>query len=354
MITETNEQQLGAVLNDLKERVEKLLVLLSEKERFVVERRFSLNSDRRLTLEEIGQQFNVTRERVRQIEKNALQKLKRNVDNFEVITINNFAFELLKENGGLMPEDSLISKIISTDVTSGFSEIQFILSLDKRFTRVPNTITYRPYVRLAQYSDSFLSRISESSRVILERKGDVVKVGAVADAVNKGFEDGARQEVAFFVSLFSINKAFKVVNDTVGLVVWRHINPRTLRDKIYYVLRQKKSPMHFVEIGNTIVSLSFDRKNLNMQAVHNELIRHEDFVLIGRGIYALREWGYSHGTVAEVIEEVLKERDSMAEEMIIEEVLKRRLVKPITIILNLKNKKRFTRVGRKQYSLKKE
>jgi hypothetical protein len=90
-----------------------------------------------------------------------------------------------------------------------------------------------------------------------------------------------------------------------------------------------------------------------MQAVHNELIRHKDFVLIGRGIYALKEWGYSHGTVAEVIESILKDKESLSEDEIIAEVLKKRQVKPITIILNLKNKDQFTRVGRKQYAVKK-
>lgn len=352
MLTESNEQ-LSAVLGQLKQRVEQLLVLLSEKERFVVERRFSLNADRRFTLEEIGQQFNVTRERVRQIEKNALQKLKRNVENFDVININNLAYDVLKNNGGIMSEELLISRLLSAEVRSGVVEIQFILSLDKRFNRIPNTINYRPYVRMSQYQDSFVDEICAKSLSSLRLKGEVEKVSILAVELGKGVAGAAGLADSFYSSLFAINKSFKVVNDTVGLMEWRHINPRTLRDKIYFVLRQKKSPMHFIEIGNEIVSSNFDKKGLNMQAVHNELIRHKDFVLIGRGIYALKEWGYNHGTVAEVIESILNGQESMSEEEIIAEVLKKRQVKPITIILNLKNKNQFTRVGRKQYSIKK-
>ena len=90
-----------------------------------------------------------------------------------------------------------------------------------------------------------------------------------------------------------------------------------------------------------------------MQAVHNELIRHPDFILIGRGIYALNEWGYSSGTVSDIIESILAKRKELAEDEIIAEVLKQRQVKPITIILNLKNKPQFVRTGRKHYKLKK-
>jgi len=50
---------------------------LSEKQRAVVERRFGLHGERRLTLEEIGKEIGVTRERVRQIQLAALRNLRR-------------------------------------------------------------------------------------------------------------------------------------------------------------------------------------------------------------------------------------------------------------------------------------
>ena len=78
-----------------------------------------------------------------------------------------------------------------------------------------------------------------------------------------------------------------------------------------------------------------------------------DFILIGRGIYALKEWGFSSGTVSDIIEAILKGKEQMSEDEIIDAVLEQRQVKPITIILNLKNKPQFVRVGRKRYTLKK-
>jgi len=337
----------------LKQQVEQLLILLSQKERVVVEKRFSLNTDKRYTLEEIGQEFNVTRERVRQIEKNALHKLKRNAENYGIILINDLAHEILRENGGILREDIIISKILKADPVTDYATIQFILSLDKRFTRVPNTIKYHPHVRMSTYSDAMIEAVCATSIEILKKQGDSVDTAKIQAEVAKHVPECAGLGLSFLISLFGIHKSFKLLKDQTGLMEWRHVHPRTLRDKIFFTLRQKKSPLHFIEIGNIIQSSNFDKKRLNMQAVHNELIRHPEFVLIGRGIYALKEWGYSHGTVAEVIESILKGRDSMSEEEIIAEVLKKRQVKKITIILNLKNKPRFVRIGRKQYALKK-
>ena len=107
-----------------------------------------------------------------------------------------------------------------------------------------------------------------------------------------------------------------------------------------------------MQIAECISKSGFDNRSVNLQAVHNELIRHDNFVLIGRGIYALSEWGYERGTVAEVIEKILAEKGELAQDQIVDLVLKRREVKKITIVLALKNNKQFVRVGRKQYRLK--
>ena len=60
----------------LREAVKDLLSCLNEKERRVIEGRFGLGNCRQMTLEEIGKEFNVSRERIRQIETRALKKLK--------------------------------------------------------------------------------------------------------------------------------------------------------------------------------------------------------------------------------------------------------------------------------------
>jgi len=341
------------LINDLKGGIPQLLMLLSEKERTVIEKRFSLSNNKKYTLEEIGQDFSVTRERIRQIEKNALRKLKRNIGNFDAYGLNNIAHGVLLEHGGILREDVMISKLISEKAANEAFLILLLLSLDNRFERVANTILFSPYFKLIEISTEVIDSICRLSESILAEHGELMNVGDIRRALKENGVELFNLTDESLLSIFDVYKKTKKVDNQVGLMKWRHINPRTLRDKIFYVLRHRKKPTHFVEISNLIVNHEFDKKNVNLQAIHNELIRHPDFILIGRGIYALSEWGYEAGTVAEVIEDILKNVDSMDEEKIVEAVMERRKVKRITIILNLKNKPKFTRIGRKQYKLKK-
>jgi len=345
--------QIDPVLSELKSQIEQLLLLLSQKEKFVIQRRFNLDEKSRSTLEEIGQHFQVTRERVRQIERNALQKLRRNIENTPLFTINKMAYQILQEHGGLLKEDLLISKLISGQTGFSYSAIQLVINLDKRFERFANTVHFHPYVKYKTLPEQFIKNMAVEAMKILSESTLVTKISTLSSQLKKLTADEHLVQPQTLASIFQINKNFKIVDaDEVGLMKWRNVNPRTIRDKIFFILRTKGAPLHFVDIANEIVKAQFDKKNLNHQAIHNELIRNEEFILIGRGIYALKEWGYNVGTVSDVISSILKKAGSMNQDEIIAEVLKQRQVKPITVILNLKTKDNFVRIGRFQYSLK--
>jgi hypothetical protein len=151
-------------------------------------------------------------------------------------------------------------------------------------------------------------------------------------------------------SCLSIDQRLKEIEDGWGLTEWRFVRPRSIRDKVEIVLRKSGEPLHFMEIANRIRESNFDHKNVTVQAVHNELIRYPQFVLVGRGLYALREWGYEPGTVADVIERILKEKGPLSKKEIILEVAKQRTVKIGTISLNLQKMPYFVRVGRAVYA----
>ena len=130
---------------------QELLILLSQKEKHVIKRRFNLDNTYRATLEEIGKQFNVTRERIRQIEKNALTKLQRNVGNTDLSILNEFIKEILKQKGGVMTEEDLFVALVNilnkNDVEINKNAINLSLTLDRDLTRVPNTINYHPFIK---------------------------------------------------------------------------------------------------------------------------------------------------------------------------------------------------------------
>ncbi len=339
------------IVDNFSKQIENFLLLLTQKERHVVERRFNLDKKERATLEEIGQFYSVTRERIRQIEKNALNKLKRNLENGPLIEVGNLAYDLIMSANGVIREDQLIAKLLTQRQDYSVEALQLILSIDRRFVRIPNTVSFYPYLKLIALSQNDLETVCNQSVDILVKSKSTMSAQALLKQL--GNVKTLDLNDTMYKSLVQIDKKIKYLDESsIGLVEWRHINPRTLRDKIFYVLRTNKSPMHFVDISNKIIEYSFDKKKINLQAVHNELIRHDEFILIGRGIYGLSEWGYVPGTVAEVISNILKGKPSLSQEAIVDEVLKQRKVKPITVILSLKNKSQFVRVGRKQYSLK--
>ena len=126
-----------------------------------------------------------------------------------------------------------------------------------------------------------------------------------------------------------------------------------MKDKAHLVLKKEKSPKHFAEIAKLINVAGFQGKKANIQTVHNELIKDARFVLIGRGIYALSEWGYKPGTVKEVLVDILKKSSKpLSKSAILSRVMDARLVKENTVLLNLNNSKTFIKNKDGTYSLK--
>ena len=137
-----------------------------------------------------------------------------------------------------------------------------------------------------------------------------------------------------------------------GLVEWPAILPSGMRDKAYAALAYHGEPLHFRNIATHIDKAGWDRRRAHPQTVHNELIKDGRFVLVGRGLYALEDWGYEAGTVADVIVSVLAKAGSPLEKQeLIKRVLEKRKVKDTTILLNLQNRKRFRKTGEEGYTL---
>ena len=136
-----------------------------------------------------------------------------------------------------------------------------------------------------------------------------------------------------------------------GLAEWPEVSPRGVRDKAYLVLRREGKPLHFSDITEHINEAEFSNRKAYVQTVHNELIKDERFVLVGRGLYALTDWGYTPGTVRDILVEVLKSQGPLTKEQVLEETLKKRHVRPNTIILNLQNGDMFSRGEDGRYAL---
>jgi hypothetical protein len=137
-----------------------------------------------------------------------------------------------------------------------------------------------------------------------------------------------------------------------GMNIWKEIKPKDVGDKAYLVMKYHQKPEHYSDITEMINKAKFDKKVAYKETVHNELIKDPRFILIGRGIYALSEWGYKPGVVAEVVVEILRQaKQPLSKEKIVEEVLKTRMVKKNTILVGLSNRQLFKKVGKNLYTL---
>jgi len=340
---------------DLSEIIEDMFLVLTTKEKEVIIKRFSLDNRPKQTLEKIGQQFSVTRERIRQIEKIALSKLRRTVENTKLSVINKLAREILEKNGGILLEDKLIAEILNSIVSNQEVDaniIKLALNINAEIIKTEKTNVFRPFWRFQNIAMDDIKMIIESGMELLNKKGDVIADEKFAeDVLAVTVAKGRKYTAPMVLSAIEVDKRVKRVKEGFGLISWRHINPRSIRDKAYIVLKKTGNPLHFVEIANKITEAGFDKKLVTTQAVHNELIRYEQFVLVGRGLYALKEWGYKKGTVADIIEDLLKKKNPMTKQEIIQGVLKQRQVKKGTISLNLQKNMQFVRVGRAVYML---
>ncbi len=165
---------------------------------------------------------------------------------------------------------------------------------------------------------------------------------------------GAHCTDPMIVRLFQLSKEIRPnAFGAWGRSSWSTITPRRMNDKIALVLEAAGKPQHFTEIAKKINDAKFDHKTAYPATVHNELIADERFVLVGRGLYALKSWGYRPGVVADIIAQVLTDAARpLSRDEVVREVLKQRVVSESTIYLSLLQKERFERTSDGKYILR--
>lgn len=339
---------------NLQDLLNNLFMVLTEKEVTVIRKRFALFGQSKQTLEKIGKQFKVTRERIRQIESIALGKLKRTVRTTRLDEVNDIAKITLRTNGGVMTEEELVSQVlkrIANATTADGAVLRLSFSIDQEMSSTGRSNTFVPFWRLSSLPFEDIALIVENIVKILKKRKSCMKEEEIVSAIQALHLFPDRVPSAELVkSCLKIDERLRHIEEGWGLTEWRFVRPRSIRDKVEIILKKTGEPLHFMEIANRIREAKFDHKNVTVQAVHNELIRYPQFVLVGRGLYALREWGYEPGTVADVIERILKAKGPLSKKEIIIEVAKQRTVKVGTISLNLQKMPYFKRVGRAVYA----
>lgn len=336
---------------DVKKAVEAVLGHIDrEREREIISRRFGLY-DRKETLEQIGELLGITRERVRQLEKAILIRLKIAAEEGQkdVAEIEKVLVRHLSEMGNAARLSDLASALVPGADDRLKAQVGFIAELAPRLTTLDENDRYHQGIAL---KDSFtdekkLRKAVDDMVKTIKEYGSAIDLEALFSKVDGYNKPSEVRGVA------TLSKDLAELKGVWGLVKWPSVNPKNIRDKIYVILNDGGKPLHFSDIAKAIKASDFKRKDVTTQAIHNELIKDKRFVLIGRGIYALAEWGYKKGTVSDIIADILKKEGApLHRDEIVRRVLKSRQVRETTILLNLQSKPEFKRVAKATYELR--
>ncbi|OGN28065.1 MAG: hypothetical protein A3A33_03965 [Candidatus Yanofskybacteria bacterium RIFCSPLOWO2_01_FULL_49_25] len=330
----------------IKKLIGQLTASLNPRNKEIIFRRFGLKSGHKETLESIGQSHGITRERVRQIEEASLASVREHLAGEAGQKVKSFAMlakSILEETNGVAREDVLFEKFSGSPKENPTNAgLVFVLTLDGTFKRHLDDDEFRTFWALsADHASAFKADVA-SFVSALEKNKKPVTGKTVADLAraNASIKPMTSEMLATYLAVSK--RIGKNVFGEIGLTSWPEIKPRGVRDKSYLVLRRETKPKHFREIAELINASGFSNRRAHVQTVHNELIKDPRFVLVGRGMYGLSEWGYEPGTVKEVIANLLKKEGPMHKDDIVARVLSTRLVKPNTILLGIQDKKLFS------------
>jgi len=330
--------------------VKKLLSSLSERSFDIIVKRYGLGKDtKKMTLEAIGGQYGITRERVRQIEEQSLSTIRKSDAYKEGEVIFNEIMGVIDDLGGVVSESELLENLSKVEGVK--NKFQFILVVGAPFEKFKED---DQFLHRWAIDTELASSVENSIKELYKNLGDeeimqeseLIKIflNYLADVSSKYRDEAILKRW--------LNMSKKISQNPLG--EWGksespNINVKGVRDYAYLVIRKHGSPIHFKELAEQISTI-FNRK-AHVATCHNELIKDSRFVLVGRGLYALADWGYAPGVVRDVISNILEKNGPLTKEEIIQKVLKERYVKENTVIVNLQNNKLFKKTKEGKYTL---
>lgn len=338
---------IAAVLANLKPRQKDVLLA-----RFGLEK----SDGEGETLAAIGDRLKVTRERVRQIEASGVKLAASNIEkNPEAVALLEKVKKYLAAKGGVALRSDALGYAATVAKGLRLNQLDFLADVSGSFGLYREDDDFHAfYFKGAKELKEAKAFVKGWVDTLRSRKEKVLSGEGGAYSVHlASFIKGQGIQAAFAENYLGIAKHIQEnPYGDKGLRDWPEISPNTVRDKIYLVLKKKGAPLHFEDIAKHINKAGFDAQVALAPTVHNELIKDERFVLVGRGMYGLREHGYEPGTAREVIARVLKGEGPLRAADVVTAVNRQRFFKSNTILINLQNRNHFERMPDGRYRVR--
>ncbi len=332
----------------------KILDPLKDREKTILSKRYGLSGEEMQTLKTVGEEQGLTRERVRQIEKDLLKNLKRGVQQLDsFLAARDLLLTTISEHGGIMAESTLMGHL-GANSDEDVNALKFLLTLMAELEEHGADEHMKQSWSHLGFDKEFLTEFITTTKSLLENHGKPLQPDEFIEKfMESEFFKKYQEKLPERVILNYLQTATGIHKNPFGefgLQHWNEIRPKDVGDKAYLVMKHHGKPEHYSKITELINQNGLDKRTAYKETVHNKLIKDKRFVLVGRGIYALSEWGYKPGVVSDIIVNVLKDAGKpLTREEIIEKVLERRMVKTNTILVGLSNKKLVKKVGKNLY-----
>lgn len=333
-----------------KHVTKKITSHLGERAADVIMNRFGLTPDgKRKTLEEIGKKYNITRERVRQVEEATINLIKKS----DAFKGEQAAFEELKSLiyslGSVLAEHDLLPHISKDKATQ--NHIHFFLVLSDIFKKHHEDDHFHSHWSV---DDELAEKVHDSLKKLyaILKDEDLVPETEMIKRFLDQLKDVADKYKNDEIARRWLSMSKKISKNPLGewgKATSPNVRTRGVKDYAFLIMRKHGTPLHFKEVADAI-SKTFGKKT-HYATCHNELIKDPRFVLVGRGMYALAEWGYKAGIAREVIGDILKNEGPMTKEDVVERVMKERYFKKNTILINLVNQKYFKKNAKGLYTV---
>jgi hypothetical protein len=342
---------MSTTLNFKPKQASKLLIgALSERSRDVMIKRYGLGKDPEpMTLDAIGKTYGITRERVRQIENHALAVIRKSKQYIDAKPVFDEVEAIIHSLGGIVVEQDLLNHISSD--TSIQSHINFILVIGHPFNKIKedDDFKHRWFI-----DNTLAEKVHEALKKLYAtlKSEDLVSEPDIIKSFLEHLEDVSEKYKNEEITKRWLSLSKKIGKNTLG--EWgktdsSNISTKGMRDYAYLIIRKHGSPIHFREVAKIITDVF--KIKAHVATCHNELIKDSRFVLVGRGLYALSEWGYMSGVVKDVIKKIIEKNGPLTKSEVIQKVLKERYVKENTIVINLQNPKFFKKNKEGKYEI---
>ncbi len=327
-----------------------------ERSRQVIRLRFGLDGGGQRTLQQVGDQLGLTRERIRQIEKRSLEKLKKGISVGLIRALHIAIEKEIKTQGGLMSLAQIgecVAELTEIGEIDLDSVVSLLLSLQPdQFVQVKKNKRWG----LKEAPLNLVQPVSKQLVQILQAvSAPLPQVDLIERLIQSKLysEDKIQHLVStrFIMACLSTDDRFEEIEGNQwGLTRWR----KRRTDEIVMALRKLSKPSHFTEIAKVANEMLPPSQRASTRVYHAQLGNKPHlFAWVGPGTFGLVEWGLTRARFyVDIAEELLQKRGKpLTFEEIFPVINAEREASPSSIIFMLGTNRRFRQYPDNRYGL---